>query len=342
MLFAHMNPIFRFVNVLVTCWLLAPALLHAQETNLALNKPSAASTYQSGFPPKDAFDGNTTNTRWGSEYNTSLTSVPRDSNYVYVDLQGTAILTRVDLYWESAYATDFKLEVSSDAVTWQPLFRVSNNTSKTNSLAVAGTGRYVRMHGLKRALPAYGYSLWEFQVFGTLQPAPLPVTLVSFYAERAAGAGGVLRWTTASEVNSARFEVERSQDGLTFEPIGTVAAAGTSATTRTYTFTDARLPATALRYYRLRQLDANGTATYSPVRTVAPITMGFSLYPNPAAHTATLSGASAGASVHVIDALGRVVLTTQANEAGSAALALPAGLYLVRSEAGQALRLVVE
>ena len=66
------------------------------------------------------------------------------------------------------------------------------------------------------------------------------------------------------------------------------------------------------------------------------------IYPNPARHTATLKGSTANASVNVYNLLGKLVLTTQTDAAGTATLALPGGLYVVRSGHGPALRLAVE
>ena len=97
-------------------------------------------------------------------------------------------------------------------------------------------------------------------------PGPLPVVLTSFTGQ-ASSTGNILRWTTASEANSYHFEVERSADGQEFVKIGQLAAAGTSATAHSYQFVDAA--ATATSYYRLRQVDFDGTATYSPVVTLA-------------------------------------------------------------------------
>ena len=132
-----------------------------------------------------------------------------------------------------------------------------------------------------------------------------------------------------------------------FARVGTVARAGSSAQARASLFGDentARYAAPRV-YYRLRQVDADGTAAYSPVRIVAVGAGRLALFPNPAARTATLSGA-AGTPVRVYDALGRLVLTATADATGTAALTLPAsqpaGLYLVRSGTAPALRLVVE
>jgi hypothetical protein len=173
---------------------------------------------------------------------------------------------------------------------------------------------------------------------------PLPVQLVAFTAAAEGPAAVRLAWATASEKNSRHFEVERSADGVAFVAIGTVAAAGTTAAPRIYALRDAALPAgAAVLYYRLRQVDLDGTAHYSPVRSVALAT-GLSLYPNPTAGgAATLAGATPGAPVQVLDAVGRVVATATADATGTAALAagLAPGVYVVRAGSA-ALRLVVE
>ncbi|WP_133257083.1 T9SS type A sorting domain-containing protein [Hymenobacter edaphi] len=176
----------------------------------------------------------------------------------------------------------------------------------------------------------------------------LPVELTAFTAARRQQAVR-LAWTTASEKNSAAFEVERSLDGQQFRRLGSVAAAGHSSTTRQYGYLDEQLPVGASQlYYRLRQVDQDGTATYSAVRTVAASgqsAAGLALYPNPARTATLLTGADAGATVQVLDALGRPVAKATADAAGNARLVLPAGLragvYLVRSGA-RAVRLVVE
>jgi hypothetical protein len=142
--------------------------------------------------------------------------------------------------------------------------------------------------------------------------------------------------------------VERSADGETFARIGTVAAAGSSSA-RSYELLDARLTAgAATLYYRLKQVDLDSTFAYSPVRVVAlkGAAEGLALYPNPAPNgAATLTGAQPGAAVTVFDALGRAGTSATADAAGTAALALPAGLptgvYVVRA-GNKAVRLTVE
>lgn len=180
--------------------------------------------------------------------------------------------------------------------------------------------------------------------------APLPVQLTSFTATAQASAVALL-WHTASEVNSDRFEIERSTDGTVFGKLAAVAAQGTATAAHAYAYRDAALPAGATTlYYRLRQVDLDGTYTFSPVRSVrvvdsrASISL-LALFPNPTRAGAALTGAPAGVAVQVLDALGRSVYATATAADGSATLALPAGLpggvYIVRAGT-QTARLTVE
>jgi len=149
--------------------------------------------------------------------------------------------------------------------------------------------------------------------------APLPVKLVSFTAQATADSRSArLAWITASEVNNAYFEVERSFDGATYAPLGRVAGQGDKTTATAYAFVDQQGLGTqpaGLVYYRLRQVDLDGTATYSPVR---PVRLGAadaagqaSLYPNPAQASTTLDlstlPAATSYQVQILDATGRQV-----------------------------------
>ena len=180
--------------------------------------------------------------------------------------------------------------------------------------------------------------------------APLPVELRAFAAERR-GDAARLTWATASEKNSAYFEAEASLDGRAFRAVGRVAAQGSSPMPRAYELSDPRLRAygAPVVYYRLRQVDQDSTAHYSPVRPVSsrdspPSSL--TLFPNPARNgAATLFGAVPGTWVTVYDTLGRQVAETLVDTKGTAALALPAGqpagVYVVRAGT-KALRLSVE
>jgi uncharacterized repeat protein (TIGR01451 family) len=169
---------------------------------------------------------------------------------------------------------------------------------------------------------------------------PLPVVLSRFEASPSQ-ADAALSWTTAQEVNSSYFAIERSLNGQAFAEIGTVAAQGTSAVARQYAYRDANAARLgSLAYYRLRQVDLDGAATYSPVRTVAFAATAsepqLSLYPNPATdqlHVALTGRAAPGAQLTVYSVLGQALLTTQLSTASQADVALaglPTGTYVLR------------
>lgn len=145
---------------------------------------------------------------------------------------------------------------------------------------------------------------------------PLPVALVSFVATRS-GDNAQLTWATASEQNNKGFEVQVSADGTTFRALAFVASqAGTSTQTLTYGYLDTEASKAGTRYYRLRQLDLDGSASYSPVRVVgfagAEVATQVSVYPNPVASGEArlfIQTAETGiARLRITDLLGRTLL----------------------------------
>lgn len=115
-----------------------------------------------------AVDGDM-NTRWSSAFT--------DNQWIYVDLGQSYDICQVNIYWETALGKDFDIQVSNDAQTWTTVLSVTGNTSPTSSLYVQGTGRYIRMLGIHRGTQ-YGYSIWEFQVFGNRTVTCKPPTLL--------------------------------------------------------------------------------------------------------------------------------------------------------------------
>ena len=120
-----------------------------------------------------------------------------------MDLQATYDITRVRLYWESAYATGFQIQVSSNAVDWTTIYNTTTGTGGVQDLTgLSGTGRYVRMYGTVRALPSYGYSLYEFEVYGTVPVPPNHAPVFGGMSNQAVVAGQTLLATnSASDVD---------------------------------------------------------------------------------------------------------------------------------------------
>ena len=176
---------------------------------------------------------------------------------------------------------------------------------------------------------------------------PLPVELTAFTA-RAEGRQVRLNWRTASELNNDHFDVERSRDGRVFEKIGEVSGHGTTSAAHEYSFSDAHTAKVGVEavYYRLRQVDVDGSSDFSPVRALyfaagQDGTLSFRLYPNPAQQRVVveLTGASkvdAGSTITLTDLAGRTVLK-RAGVPGTSSTTLelrelPTGVYLVQVE----------
>ncbi|MGN9909046.1 discoidin domain-containing protein [Phytohabitans sp. LJ34] len=121
-------------------------------------KNVTASSWEGGNAPAAALDGRTT-TRWSSQFS--------DPQWIQVDLGGAATITGVTLVWESAYATAYRIETSTNGTTWTQVYATTAGRGGTERPAVSGAGRYIRLTGTARAT-GYGYSLWEFQVFGAV------------------------------------------------------------------------------------------------------------------------------------------------------------------------------
>jgi trimeric autotransporter adhesin len=142
----------------------------------------------------------------------------------------------------------------------------------------------------------------------------LPSTLITFSGVFNNGAAQ-LQWETSNEINTSEFIVERSDDGRSFEKIGTVPASGNSSTVIKYSYTDhdAAQQSSAVIYYRLKMLDKEGPYTYSDIVsiTLPSITGKVMVFPNPASTEVklTIIAADEGkAQWKLLDNAGRIVL----------------------------------
>ncbi|MBO3269079.1 T9SS type A sorting domain-containing protein [Hymenobacter defluvii] len=176
---------------------------------------------------------------------------------------------------------------------------------------------------------------------------PLPVELKSFAAKLTAR-GVKLDWATASEKNNKGFEVQRSQDGEQFTVLQFVKGHGSKGSATVYSALDAQ-PLSGISYYRLKQVDEDGTFAYSPVAAITNTEAAreVSFYPNPAHDMLNISASESlvGARVVITDLTGRTLLTGKLDAANSISLStLRTGTYLVTVEtaSGKVTRKVVK
>lgn len=136
----------------------------AVPANLAEGKTVVASSSRAAdVAPGNAVDGSLSS-RWGSNYS--------DAQWIYVDLGASRSIEKVVLHWESAYGKEYQIEVSDDTANWTTVYSTVTGSGGVEEISLEpADARYVRMLGIKRG-SNYGYSLWEFKVFGALATVP--------------------------------------------------------------------------------------------------------------------------------------------------------------------------
>jgi len=133
----------------------------SSDANLALHQPVLASSEENpvAFKAANLTDGDI-GTRWSSQFN--------DDEWVRVDLGAVKTVNKVVLTWENAHAVNYLIEVSLDGQSWQVAdAKIGSNGGVETLSFTPVSARYVRMHGQTRNTQ-YGYSLWEMEVYGTV------------------------------------------------------------------------------------------------------------------------------------------------------------------------------
>ncbi|MGB5895979.1 MAG: T9SS type A sorting domain-containing protein, partial [Ignavibacteriaceae bacterium] len=177
---------------------------------------------------------------------------------------------------------------------------------------------------------------------------PVPVEL-AFFAGTLNGNNVELRWRTETEVNNYGFDIERTKDNSDWLTIGFVEGHGNSNSPKQYNFTDADIGLSGNYYYRLKQIDNDGTYEYSDVVSVeVGVPNNFYLsqnYPNPFNPETRIDFTLPEkqiVSLRVYNTLGELVkeLVNEQRGAGSYseifdASKLPSGVYIYRLQASE-------
>lgn len=162
--------------------------------------------------------------------------------------------------------------------------------------------------------------------------SPTPITLREFKG-KVQQRKALLNWTTETESNNCRFEIERSTNGTTYSKIATVNGAVNSNQVLHYNFTDDQ-PAAGINFYRLKQVDCDGKHSYSKIVKLHFTNAGFSISPNPVHNELFIDrNNSEKVNYAIFDQTGRIVLKD--NISGTRAklsLQLPAGVYVLQLE----------
>jgi hypothetical protein len=194
-------------------------------------------------------------------------------------------------------------------------------------------------------LPVFQYNERHNGVYGD-NSLTVPVELVSFTGS-VNGNTVLLNWSTATETNNRGFDIERSSDQNNFVNIGYVKGNGTTTQKSDYSFNDNTIDF-GKYYYRLKQIDFNGSFTYSPVVNVDFSNLSYKLsqnYPNPFNPTTSISYSIPEKSfvkLEIFNTLGQKVKTLVNGEKESGnysinfrAENIPSGMYLYKLSTGK-------
>ena len=211
--------------------------------------------------------------------------------------------------------------VTVNGLTPNTYYYIASSEYNTDGTSIAYNTRGTSMSTSTRSGPA--------------NVTPLPIELISFTGTLDSRAIATLRWSTATESNTAYFSIERSTDGIGFAEVSRVAAAGNSTQQLTYSSIDPQ-PLIKVTYYRLKQVDRDGTPHYSTAIALTPLsdlTRQVAVYPNPGTHSSMnllVQGYEKEVlTLRITDTLGQLIVTQTfqpAVAAYSAILPLPSNL----------------
>jgi hypothetical protein len=164
----------------------------------------------------------------------------------------------------------------------------------------------------------------------------LPITLLNFTAEKN-GKSVLLKWTTASETNNDYFELEKSTDAINFRVVAKIKGAGYSSQLVDYSHEDSN-PFTGISYYRLKQVDYDGTFSYSEIKAINFDDSGreqVQFFPNPTKGVVNITNLNANRDyvINVYDAVGKLMFsknTRNNNIFTFSAQELASGLYTLQ------------
>ena len=265
------------------------------------------------------------------------------------DPANTALAAQLTLYFSQTEFDVFNT-ISSTDIPQNP----SDQTGKNNLRIVQYTGTSVNNSGMPGSYSGSRQEItpksvnwnttlnsWEvslditasggFFVSTASGTSPLPVTM-KYFRGNAAENSTILEWETTAEINSSSFDIERSTDAVHFQTMATQAAAGNSKADKYYSYQDYSLPA-GLYYYRLKQVDMDGSYEYSRIISLRINSQAVvKVFPNPVTEQLSIQSEIEINSVEVINASG---VSLQFNKVKTSLFELdmrsfPSGLYVIR------------
>lgn len=236
---------------------------------------------------------------YGNNLGTGLDHISQCEYWTLDRTAGTSSRT-VKLSWDTnscgvTFLPDLRV-ARYDGSQWQDEGN-GGTTGNTSSGTVVSAG----------TLASFG----PFTLASSSTQNPLPVELLHFSASPE-GKYVNAKWVTASEKNNDYFEIQKSRDGHEFISAGIIKGAGNSQTIIIYEFTDTK-PFAGTSYYRLRQVDFDGTVTITLPVSVKLESTAVNIFPNPAKNFVTISSRSEVNQLKILSSGGQVIFNQQFN-----------------------------
>jgi hypothetical protein len=232
---------------------------------------------------------------------------------------------------------EFKYSVNGGAlVSSGSLTGIAGSSSSWNPTGI--TGNTLQVYA---CLAANGITEdYDLRTFTVNKGTVLPITLSGFFANLTRSGEVNLTWQTAMEKNNAYFDIERTEDGINFKNIGQVRGKGNTSSGFVYGFMDKK-PNKNFNYYRLKQVDDDGSFEYSSVIVVKNKNsqQKLAIYPNPSEGILRINAANEDSKLLIFNEIGMLVRSYDNTPNELNLSDLPTGLYFIENE-GQRLKWV--
>ncbi|MBO6516983.1 MAG: lamin tail domain-containing protein [Bacteroidia bacterium] len=333
------------------------AVISPAQVKLYIGNPSTLSYNSSGGMITNPSGGVVLERRWDVDPTTQPSS-DVGVRYFYTNSEYNAVVTAMANLTNPTTISSpsqlqfYKVKGGSSATFPNPHDSGVYGIVLTNGLYPDTTTWVAGVHGVQDHFAEYEVSSFSGGGGGGGGgAAPLPVELIKFTAQAASNHTGQLDWSTATEVDNSHFVLERSYNAYDFEDVATIQGAGNSQQVLNYGYLDNSIdPSMMTVYYRLRQVDFDGTQAFSPIRKIdfTPVhTQGFTkVYPNPTHDVINIAfpegDEAEGHEVVVMDNIGKV-LYRQTTDASSISVDLsdqPKGLYFISIDTGESFKVI--
>ncbi|MEP6464756.1 MAG: alpha-amylase family glycosyl hydrolase [Parafilimonas sp.] len=219
----------------------------------------------------------------------------------------------------------------SDTIKWESIsganlqVMVMGNfgvNAKTATVTFPSTGKWYSYLGsstISISSTSYAVTMQpgEYYVYTNkdVKEKVLAVNWLSFTAQKTDAHSVLLNWSAESDGNNDRFEIERSNDGISFAKIATINAVATSGAQH-YSYPDNN-PLNGISYYRIKQIDKDGSYQYSSIQKInlADAVKQWNIYPNPARNNATIAALAnyTKADIIISDVSGKIIYRLSVN-----------------------------